>query len=83
MAEENAHDREKHMKRLIGITAMLIFCLLAGIAVAKPKHQFKIASLAPEGSIWTTKFSDFAKEVEEKTGGEVGFRVYPGGGDGR
>jgi TRAP-type transport system periplasmic protein len=48
-------------------------------AVAGPKYLFKIASLAPDGSIWVKQFEDFAKEVTEKTGGEVGFRVYPGG----
>ena len=46
---------------------------------AAPKHLFKIASLAPAGSIWIEQFNNFAKEVEEKTNGEVGFRIYPGG----
>ena len=46
---------------------------------AAPKHLFKIASLAPAGSVWVEQFENFAKEVTEKTGGEVGFRVYPGG----
>lgn len=48
-------------------------------AVAKPKYLFKIASLAPEGSIWINQFKNFAKEVEQQTGGEVGFRIYAGG----
>jgi TRAP-type C4-dicarboxylate transport system substrate-binding protein len=46
---------------------------------AAPKYLFKIASLAPAGSVWVEQFEKFAKEVENKTGGEVGFRVYPGG----
>jgi TRAP-type transport system periplasmic protein len=46
---------------------------------AAPKHLLKIASLAPAGSVWVEQFENFAKEVETKTGGEVGFRVYPGG----
>jgi TRAP-type C4-dicarboxylate transport system substrate-binding protein len=46
---------------------------------AAPKHLFKIASLAPAGSVWVEQFENFAKEVSEKTGDEVGFRVYPGG----
>ncbi len=46
---------------------------------AKPEHVFKIASLAPEGSVWVDAFKEFAAEVNEKTGGEVGFRIYPGG----
>ena len=47
--------------------------------LAKPKHEFKIASLAPEGSVWVDSFKEFAAEVTEKTGGDVGFRIYPGG----
>lgn len=48
-------------------------------AQAKAKYLFKIASLAPEGSIWVTQFEEFTKDVSQKTGGEVGFRIYPGG----
>ncbi len=46
---------------------------------AANKHLFKIASLAPAGSVWVEQFENFAKEVSEKTNGEVGFRIYPGG----
>jgi len=48
-------------------------------ARAQAKYLFKIASLAPEGSIWARRFDDYAREVSEKTGGEVAFRVYAGG----
>jgi len=62
------------------IIAVLI-TLLLGVnnALAAPKYLFKIATLAPDGSIWVTQFEKFTKEVTEKTGGEVGFRVYAGG----
>lgn len=53
--------------------------LLAEGAQAAPRHTFKIASLAPEGSVWVDSFKQFAEEVTEKTGGEIGFRIYPGG----
>jgi TRAP-type C4-dicarboxylate transport system substrate-binding protein len=46
---------------------------------AKPRHTFKIASLAPEGSVWVNAFKDFAQEVTNKTNGEIAFRIYPGG----
>ncbi len=46
---------------------------------AAPKHLFKIASLAPAGSVWIEQFDNFAKEVQDKSKGEIGFRVYPGG----
>ncbi len=43
------------------------------------RHLFKIASLAPEGSVWMNKFHDFANEVEDTSNGTIGFKVYPGG----
>jgi TRAP-type C4-dicarboxylate transport system substrate-binding protein len=46
---------------------------------AKAAHTLKIASLAPEGSVWVDSFKEFAAEVSDKTGGEVAFRIYPGG----
>jgi TRAP-type C4-dicarboxylate transport system substrate-binding protein len=65
--------------------AILILCTALSLIIncqwlqAAPKHLFKIASLAPAGSVWVEQFENFAKEVTEKTGGEVEFRVYPGG----
>jgi len=46
---------------------------------AKPRHTLKIASLAPEGSVWVNAFKEFAQEVTSKTNGEIAFRIYPGG----
>ncbi|CAG35173.1 TRAP transporter substrate-binding protein [Desulfotalea psychrophila] len=66
-------------------TALFIFALILSTTLgvsegqARAKYSFKIGSLAPEGSIWITQFRAFAKEVTEKTDGEVGFRIYPGG----
>jgi TRAP-type C4-dicarboxylate transport system substrate-binding protein len=59
----------------------VVFCalLIYSPAQAKAKYLFKVASIAPEGSIWTKRFRDFAAEVTEKSGGEVGFKIYPGG----
>ncbi len=73
------------MKRLRNTSCFLAICLLilflygTGEAEARAKYFFKIASLAPAGSVWVTKFEEFAQEVNEKSGGEIGFRVYPGG----
>jgi TRAP-type C4-dicarboxylate transport system substrate-binding protein len=61
------------------VAALLILVSAAHPADARPRHLFKIGSLAPEGSVWILQFQEFAREVEEKTGGEVGFRVYAGG----
>jgi TRAP-type C4-dicarboxylate transport system substrate-binding protein len=73
------------METLMIKIAPLWFLLLFSIFLApldlqaNPTHLFKIASLAPEGSVWVDAFKEFAAEVTEKTAGEVGFRIYPGG----
>jgi len=69
------------MQRSATLTLAILFLLFFRCTElhAAPKYLFKIASLAPAGSVWIEQFDNFAKEVGEKTGGEVGFRVYPGG----
>lgn len=51
--------------------------VLPGLSQAR--FLFKIASIAPEGSVWAKHFMNFAEEVEEKSKGEIRFKVYPGG----
>lgn len=68
-------------------TFSLLLVLIAAILILRPvegraeggKYLFKIGSLAPEGSVWASRFNDFAKEVSAKTNGEVAFKVYTGG----
>jgi TRAP-type C4-dicarboxylate transport system substrate-binding protein len=73
--------RSESMCKILTIV-FLIFIAAAGFTSdcrAKPKHQFKIASLAPEGSVWVNVFEEFAAEVAEKSAGQIVFRHYPGG----
>ena len=61
---------------------LIAFFIVTGVEnphAGKPKYLFKVASLAPEGSVWTKRFRDFTKEVTEKSGGEIGFKIYAGG----
>lgn len=68
------------MQRIVQILILLLFIgLTANSAFCKPKHLFKIGTLAPDGSVWINQFNEFNKEIQEKTNGEVGFRIYPGG----
>ncbi len=64
------------------ISSLIILGILvlpvAGEA-ARAKYTLKIASLAPDGSVWTNHFRNFAKEVTEKSNGEIAFKIYPGG----
>ena len=61
------------------LTFLATILLVASSSQARPAHLFKVASLAPDGSIWATRFNDFAQEVLSKSNGEVGFKAYPGG----
>jgi TRAP-type C4-dicarboxylate transport system substrate-binding protein len=67
--------------RIVQVVTLIIalFCALAPQAIASPKYLFKVASLAPEGSVWTQRFREFSQEVEDKSNGEVGFKIYAGG----
>ncbi len=69
------------MIRIALLTALAVIggLLPATETRAAAAHTLKIASLAPEGSVWVDSFKQFAAEVNEKTGGEVAFRIYPGG----
>ncbi|NND45887.1 MAG: TRAP transporter substrate-binding protein DctP [Xanthomonadales bacterium] len=55
--------------------------LLILLALATPTHAetLKIATLAPEGSLWMNEMRAGAQEIEERTGGRVNFRFYGGG----
>ncbi len=60
----------------------LIFATLALFAtslVAAAPLQIKIATLAPENSIWMKEMRVGAKEIEERTGGRVTLKFYGGG----
>lgn len=64
------------------IKILLLICTLVLADRANLSHAgqvFKIASLAPAGSIWVEQFAEFAKEVNQQSNGAVRFKVYPGG----
>ncbi|MDH4320563.1 MAG: TRAP transporter substrate-binding protein DctP [Desulfobulbaceae bacterium] len=67
----------------LALTVAFLFCGLAslppGVAHAAPKYTLKIASLAPEGSVWANRFNEFTREVTAKSNGEIAFKVYSGG----
>jgi TRAP-type C4-dicarboxylate transport system substrate-binding protein len=69
------------MKRLSTLTICLTLLTLFCVAPlqAAPKYLFKVATLAPAGSVWIEQFDKFAASITKETGGEVAFRIYPGG----
>lgn len=62
--------------RLPGILLAALFA--AHAAAAETKH-IKFATLAPEGSTWMKVLGDLNTELQEKTGGSLKFKMYPGG----
>jgi TRAP-type transport system periplasmic protein len=62
-------------------TGFLAFIFLAplNLFAKEPRYLIKFATVAPDGSTWMKKMRDYDKEIREKSGGEVGFRFYPGG----
>ncbi|MEE4165314.1 MAG: TRAP transporter substrate-binding protein DctP [Desulfocapsaceae bacterium] len=69
------------MNQKISLAVVVILALFLSLqeSSASSRHTFKIASLAPEGSVWVNSFKDFAEEVNSNTNGEIAFRIYPGG----
>ncbi|MGK7296999.1 MAG: TRAP transporter substrate-binding protein DctP [Candidatus Wenzhouxiangella sp. M2_3B_020] len=61
---------------MIARTLVLLLFIAAAPAAAQ---QLKIATLAPDGSSWMNALNEAAEEVEERTGGAVRTRFYPGG----
>jgi len=60
---------------LVGVVAAV--AVVAGAPA--PKYQLKIATVAPEGSTWMRVMREIDAQVRRDTGGEVGFKIYPGG----
>lgn len=61
-----------------------MFCAIASIllaqaAAASPRFVVRLASTAPDGTAWSRELRDFAREVAERSGGELEIKLYLGG----
>lgn len=61
------------------ILILFVISLLSAMSPAAEAVQFKIATVAPDGSFWMTEARKAASEIEDRTYGRVTFRFYPGG----
>ncbi len=63
--------------------SMLLICTLVFPALAAAPSEarvvVKMATLAPDGSVWDDLLSEMGAEWQEATDGEVALRIYPGG----
>lgn len=64
---------------ITGKTILTGFLVVAGLRPAAAQKAIKFATLAPEGSTWMKVMADLDKELQEKTGGKLKFKMYPGG----
>lgn len=67
-----------------GIIASVLLALILVFgqppeAMAAKKTRIKFSTLAPEGSSWMKVMRMLEKDLKSATGGEVGFKFYPGG----
>jgi len=58
---------------------ILLVVLLIAPAAGAQGLRLKIATMAPDGTLWMKEFQKAADEVTERTDGRVSFRFYPGG----
>jgi TRAP-type C4-dicarboxylate transport system substrate-binding protein len=58
---------------------MILTVLLVAPAMGAQDVRLKIATMAPDGTLWMKEMQRAADEVQQKTDGRVGFRFYPGG----
>ncbi|MDE1976578.1 MAG: TRAP transporter substrate-binding protein DctP [Elusimicrobia bacterium] len=49
------------------------------LPAAAQSASIRFATLAPEGSTWMNIMTEFNAELKEKTGGQLEFKMYPGG----
>ena len=73
------------MKRVLILTISILCIWTASAfftgnrAEAAPKYLIKFATVAPEGSTWIKRMRDVDKELREKSGDQLGLRIYAGG----
>lgn len=72
------------MKSLQKVAWLLLVSALVASAAAQVSaqecvHTIRIGSLAPQGSEWFKAIQATGREVQEKTGGQVCFKLYGGG----
>ena len=63
---------------LAGILVLLFFGYRASVE-AREQYVIKLATLAPEGSLWMNIFHKINGEIKRKTDGRVKLKAYPGG----
>lgn len=64
--------------RVFQLLIPLLSLLMSGTSMAGP-IRLKLATMAPEGSIWMEAMDAAKEEIMEATDGKVNVKIYPGG----
>ncbi len=79
-------ERETRVMKRRGSVAGSMACVrllsaiaMFGFAAGAPAFEFKLATVAPDGTAWMREMRAGAELIEERTDGRVQFRFYPGG----
>ncbi len=59
------------------LATVLFFCTQN--VFAEKVYTLKFATLLPTGTSWTKTLDNWVKDIEQKSGGRLKFKVYPGG----
>lgn len=65
--------------RLPRTARRIVTALLAALPLVAGAVDFKIATLAPDGTLWMKEMRAGAEEIARRTDGRVNFKFYPGG----
>ena len=66
-----------NLKRIF--LSFLVLAAAAGTLPARAAVTLKLATMAPEGSIWMNALNKARDEISAATAGEVTLKIYPGG----
>jgi len=61
------------------VTGCLSVFVASGGSAGAETVRIKLATLAPEGSIWLEEINELNRSLDEQTGNRIRFKVYPGG----
>jgi TRAP-type C4-dicarboxylate transport system substrate-binding protein len=65
--------------KVLGVGFLAVFISASPRNAVSADTILKIATLAPEGSVWLQTFEDLNAELKKKTNNEVQLKIYPGG----
>jgi len=69
----------RRLQAALFVLILLHLVVPARSPAADPEFTIKFAALAPDGSTWMKAMRALDRILREKSGGRIGFRLYPGG----